>query len=459
MASTLSHSEPAERPSGGLFAQLRYWWAHRRLFFVLGGVLLIAVIVFAFTRLGGVSTSLPVADVQSGTFIVSITETGELRATNSEGITAPRVRTNLQIVRLAEKGTMVEKGDTLLVFDGTELQKTIDEKEAEVEIARSNLQKSRASMESNMAQLRASLETSRSSYRQAELRLQQMQFEADIVKEEQQLALRQAEINLEQAKARIKQQAIIDSAEFVTLELRVQQALAELDKAREDLDKLTIIAPQPGLVVYKKIWKGGDYSEVRIGDQPWRGQALLELPDLSQMEVETSVSEIDVSRVKAEQRAEIVLDAFPEKTFTGEVTDVSTLARIDEDKPGEVKVFDVVIRINEHDDILKPGMTVRAEVIVDTVADAMWVPLDAVFTEGERSIVYRAGGGGFKKREVKLGTRNQNFVVVEEGLQAEDRVSLIDPTKPIDLEQTGSGTKETSSNGSSPSPNGSKGKR
>jgi RND family efflux transporter MFP subunit len=313
-------------------------------------------------------------------------------------------------------------------------------------------------MESNMAQLRASLESSRSSYRQAELRLEQMQFEADIVKEEQQLALRQAEINLEQAKARITQQAIIDSAELVTLELRVQQALAELDKAKQDLGKLTITAPQPGLVVYKKIWKGGDFSEVRIGDQPWRGQALLELPDLSQMEVETSVSEIDVSRVEAGQRAEMVLDAFPEKTFTGEVTDVSTLARIDEDKPGEVKIFDVVIRVNEHDDILKPGMTVRAEVIVDTVADAMWVPLDAVFTEGERSIVYRAGGGGFKAREVELGTRNQNFVVVKEGLKPEDEVALVDPTRPIDMDNLGTGGKTQKSNGaSSPSPNGGNG--
>ncbi len=396
------------------------------------GLLVVVVAIIAILGGSSVPSNIPTTSVQHGEFIISLTETGELRATNSVVVTSPTVRTNLQIIFLAEKGSVIAQGDTLIVFDGTELQQTINEKEADLEIALSNLEKNEASVASNMASLHAQLRTSQAGYRQAELRLQQMQFEADIVREEQELALEQAEINLEQAQERIEQQRIIDQAETVTLELRVQQARSELERARRDLGKLTILAPQPGLVVYKQIWKGGDYSEVRVGDTPWRGQALIELPDLSQMEVTTSVNEVDVSNVEVGLEANVVLDAFPEQVFTGEVTEISTLARIDEDNAAEIKVFDVTIRVNETDPVLRPGMTVATTIFIERIPDVMWIPLDAVFRKEGRNVAFRRSGGSFRETELELGRRNDNHIVIINGLSAEDQVCLIDPTQPYD---------------------------
>ncbi|MBZ0266116.1 efflux RND transporter periplasmic adaptor subunit [bacterium] len=420
-----------------------------------GKILLIAlpiVLIFILFSIGReVSSELPVSSVHYGDFIVSITETGELRATNSNVINAPPIRTNLQIVYLAPKGEEVKEGDTLVVFDGTELKTMIDEKKSELEIAHANINKSRASMASNIAQLKASLRSSEASYRQAELRLQQMQFEADVVKEEQELALLQSEINLEQARERLTQQITIDSAETRMLELRVEQAQGDVTKAERDLGRLTLLAPQPGLVVYKKIWKGGGFAEIKIGDSPWRGQALIELPDLSQMEVTTAVNEVDVSRVESGQSATIVLDAFPEREFSGTVFEVSNLARTDEEKPGEIKVFDVIIHVENTDPILKPGMTVSATIIVETIPDVLSVPLDAVFNEGNRKIAY-VKEKGFEAIDIVLGKRNDNFVVVEEGLTGKEHVSLIDPNQPFDAAiytGTSQGESESSSSKSS----------
>lgn len=432
-----SHDPGAEMNARELIQQKRNW--------IYAGLLAVAMIILILIiNRSGPSSSFPVSSVRAGEFKVSITETGELRATNSVAISAPRVRTNLQIVYLAPKGQEVDEGDTLVVFDGTELQQAIDEKLADLEIARSNLEKSQASMASAMAGLDAQLQTAQASYRQAELRLQQMQFEAEVAREEQQLALLQAEINLERARANIEQQQIIDEAELVTLELRVRQAEADLAKARRDLDQMTMLAPQPGLVVYKEIWKGGDFGEVRIGDTPWRGQALIELPDLSQMEVITSVNEVDVSRVAVGQRADIVLDAFPERKFSGVVNEVSTLARVEDEDVGDVKVFDVVIRVEETDPVLKPGMTVSATIIIETIAEAMWVPLDAIFSVEGQTVVYRQSGG-FRSVPVELGIRNDNFVVVTSGLEAGERVSLVDPTKPFDESLWQGSTEEVAS--------------
>ncbi len=346
-------------------------------------------------------------------------------------------------MQLAEKGSLVEKGDTLIVFDGTEMRKAIEEAQNKLDIAIANREKSLASMASSMAALEASLKSAQAGYKLAELQLKQMQFEAEIKRQEVQLQLEQAQISLKQAEEKIEQQKKIDEADRRTLDLQVEQAEADLDLTRNDLKKLTVLAPQPGLVVYKKIWKGGDFSEVQIGDEPWPGQALIELPDLNNMQANSAVSEVDVSRVKTGQRASIVLDAFPDQSFAGEVTDVATLARLDENASGEVKVFDVEIAVLETDPILKPGMTVSVTIIVDEADSVLSVPLDAVFVEDGGQVVYRTRGGA---TEIVTGLRNENFVVVEEGLKERDKVYLVDPNKPFDAESyTGSGQQEMKS--------------
>lgn len=407
-------------------------WNNGWLRWGLGAAGLLIILLIALLVGGGASGGdLPSYPVKRGDFVVSITETGELRAKNSIVVRAPRVRSNLQVVSLAEKGSIADKGDTLVVFDGTELQQRIDERRNELEKALANLEKSKSSMASTMADLEASLKSAEASYRQAELRLQQMQFEAEVVKEEQELALEQAEIQLEQAEKRIEQQKIINHAELRTLELNVKQARMSLEQAKRELGELTITAPQPGLVVYMKIWNGSNRSELKVGDTPWRGQGLIELPDLNVMVGETSVNEIDVSRVEKGQSARVVPDAFPDRIYPGTVVEVARLARIDEEREAEVKVFDVTIQLDEVDDVLKPGMTVSSTIIVQEVPDTLYIPLDAVFTENRRPTVFRANAG-YRRTPVELGVRNDNFVVVASGLTADDRVSLVDPNVGFD---------------------------
>jgi HlyD family secretion protein len=258
-----------------------------------------------------------------------------------------------------------------------------------------------------------------------------MQFEAEIVREEQELALQQSRISLEQSEKRIEQQKIINGAEMRTIQLNVQQAELSLEQEIKDLSELTITASQPGLVVYMKMWNGSTMAELRVGDTPWRRQALIELPDLSEMVVETTVNEVDVSQVEVGQRAVIVPDAFPTNVYSGKVVDVAGLGRLDEESEADIKVFDVKVQLDEADAILKPGMTVSATIVVSEIADTMYIPLDAVFSHEGGTVVYRANRG-FKRTLVELGTRNDNFVVVASGLDQDDRVSLIDPNTSFD---------------------------
>jgi multidrug efflux pump subunit AcrA (membrane-fusion protein) len=174
------------------------------------------------------------------------------------------------------------------------------------------------------------------------------------------------------------------------------------------------------------MWRGGEMSKVEVGDTPWRGQALMEIPDMAVMMVETTVSEIDVSKVEAGLPVEINLDAFPDPTFTGEVVDIANIARTD-NRSSEAKVFDLLVRVTEYDPVIRPGMTANVRIIIDRIEDRLWVPIESIFHEGKQSIVYVKHGKSWKSHPVKLGSRNSNFVVVDGDVGAGDIVALVDP--------------------------------
>lgn len=388
-------------------------------------VVLFSLLTAIFWPSGGVD--LPTAVVQSGEFVIDLKETGRLRAENSVFISAPPARSNLQIIGLVDEGTLVKEGDFLIQFDTTEVRQQIDDAIADLDIAKTNYDRTRASADSRLANLESSLENNRASYRLAELRLDQLKFEADVRIEEGTLQLKQAKNSLDQAVREIEAQRTIDEADLKALDLKVKQSRLDLEQLRNDLAKLTIRAPRPGLVVYKETWRGGEMSKIKVGDSPWRGQALIELPDLTLMLVATTVSELDVGKVKPGLECEIKLEAYPDPVFHGEVLSVGVLARADATS-SEARSFDVLVRIRESDPLLRPGMSASVRIIVDRLADRVSVPIEAVFARDGDIIAYVKSGNSFRSFNVKTGPRNDNFVVVEEGIRAGMRVALVDPT-------------------------------
>ena len=399
---------------------------HFYVFFSLSAVVLIIILALVFLKRD--SSDFPSTEVKYGDFRIELNASGEIVAAHSINISAPRVRTNLQIVKLTPEGTIVDSGDFLLQFDTNELVKLIEEKESELEIARANLEKSAASMMANMAQLKSALDNAQASYELANLRLEQMAFEADVKVQEEKLRLRQSEISLEQANTKIKSQIIMDAAETRTLELKIEQAQAELSIAKEQLEQLTVTAPAPGLVVYQKIWKGSGMEKIKIGDTPWRGQSLIQLPDLSKMQVVSEVSEVDIGRLAKGQTVTIKLDAFPDPTFSGIISDIASLAHEKEGQM-EVKVFDVTIDIDQSDPVLKPGMSAKASILIESIPEQYYVPIEAVFDSEGKKVVYLLNGKP-KPIPVIPGKRNDNFVIIEGEVEAGDLISLVNPLKP-----------------------------
>ena len=365
--------------------------------------------------------------VMRGDFFNSVTVSGELQAAQSQVITAPSLKwpmNQLKVAYIVDDGAKVERGDTLVLFDNTDVQKTLTDAQNSLEIANAELSKAKVNHRSDLEGLEADLKISEIDYEMKKIDLEKAGFEADIDRKNIELELDQAKNNLDQARQEIESTKKVQAEELSKQELQVQQAQSRVDQAQKALESLVMTAPTPGLAIIKDNYSTRE--KYQVDDQLWSGWPMIGLPDLSVMEAVVEVNEVDISRVAVGQETRVRMDAFPDTSYMGEITEIATLAR-NKDRNSRVKVFETKVVIKESNEQLLPGMTVSCEIIIDKVPDVIFVPLEAIFSKDDETFVYVKKGMGFDKRKVLTGMENDNYVVIKDGLEKDDEVALSDP--------------------------------
>jgi HlyD family secretion protein len=411
----------------------------KKLFFPVVGVVLFVVLA---AILSPKSSAVATTEVKKGEFLVAITVSGEIRATKSVTLSSPGVwyGSDLQIVWLVPEGTTVKEGDVLARLDTANVVKFLHDQQSQLDISLSDLAKMEADHKASMDRLDAELKNSEFQLELSKLSLERVKFEAEVQRREKDLQLKRDSITVEQAKLRLITQTEINKSEINKVNVQIQKARSDVDKAKRDIRMFTLRAPMAGLVVYEMNWRTG--KKVAVSDQIWPGMSILSLPDLSRMQVTGSVNEVDVSKVKKGQKVNVKLDAFPDREFHGSVTSVGIIGQ-QNDRSTNIKTFEVVVDIDETDPILKPGMTTSLDIVVETVPDAISVPLESVFSKGGKTVVYKMKGSSTEEVVVETGLRNSNYVTIANGLKAGDKVTLRDPTLKEETNTGGGESKET----------------
>ncbi len=205
-----------------------------------------------------------------------------------------------------------------------------------------------------------------------------------------------------------------------------------LNKTKDQIAACTIRAPDSGLVVYGssndtyRRFRGG--SIIAAGEEVYQRQTIITLPDTTEMMAEITVHESSVDKVKPGQKATIVMDAFPDQIFQGEVIKVAPLP--DQQRSWlspDIKVYTTQVTIDGTHDFLKPGMSARVEILVDQLADVLIVPVQVVANRGGKKICYVSNGGRPEPKEVKTGLFNDTYVQILEGIQQGENVLLSPP--------------------------------
>jgi len=400
---------------------LRNVISHRFLFF-----LLIFILPFACKDKNAQQS--PTGKVTKGVFYIDLHEEGELEAVHAINISSPsiswRFGGNMKISYIVKDGTEVNAGDTVVVFDPSDVNKGIVDAQGKIEISAAELEKMIAQQESDLEELRADYEVTRISHEISKIKFEQAEYESEIMKKQIQLELEKAAIALERAKEQIDNRIKINVEEIKQKKLSIDQDQARLNEANDALRQLTVITPSPGIAIIQRSWQSG--NKYQVGDQVWTGQPLISLPDLSQLKATVKINEVDIAKIVKGLNVEIKPDAFSESKFTGVVKEVANLA-VNKEGSTKIKVFPVEVYLNEtHKDLL-PGLTVSCRIIVDKMEDVLYVPIDAIRTEAGKNFVYKKSGNSFEKIEVETGRSNSDFTIIVSGLSEGDEIALIDP--------------------------------
>lgn len=259
--------------------------------------------------------------------------------------------------------------------------------------------------------------------------IEQSAFEPPATIQRLKLDLEKLNQNLQQNKENYDIKKKQARAKMVEAGANLAQTQNKFEKLQTLEQEFRITAPKPGMVTYIREW-GGQKRKTGSTISPW-DPGVATLPDLSAMESKTYINEVDIRKVKEGQKVVIGLDAFPDVNLNGIVEQVANVG--EERENSESKVFEIVIAVNESDSTYRPGMTTSNQIITSTLDSVVQIPLEAIFSEEGVTFVY-AKSAGIQKKEVRIGASNDEFAVIEEGLNADVEVFLTEPASAIDQE-------------------------
>lgn len=385
------------------------------------------------------------ATAHKESFEVRVAVVGTLDAANGYEVVSGLRGDRGKVIKIAEDGAQVKRGDVIVSFDPTffeseilRLEGEIKSRQAVVEYQRHMLNLEKSQVEKEISNSQFELSKAKEEHEQLHGYLDELHglekrgyavvseiVQAKRKSDESQSRLKKSEADIE----RVSKESIY----------KIGQAMAEVNKAESDLEtshialtevkaeheKTVLRAPINGFVVIRESGAPGERRRIRVGDTIWQGQPILYIPDLASMIVKAQVRENDLNKIKPGLEAAIRVDAYPAISLVGQVKSIGALAVEDSDAAG--KHFRFTIKLRESDPRLLPGMTARAFITIEQVRDVITVPIAALFVEGGSTYCYFQDGKESLRRAIKAGRMNEDVVEITSGLAEGDRVSLVKP--------------------------------
>jgi RND family efflux transporter MFP subunit len=448
--------------------------------------------------------------VQRGLFVHVVAEKGELESSNNVevrcGVKA-RKSLGTEMLWVIDEGAEVKEGDVLARLDSSGLELDHVQQEITCSNAQALMINAQNDYDSAVIDKKEYLE---GTYKQEQQELQKAIFEAQKSIFEAEEARRRSE-EYAQYSERLAAKGYITELQLIADRFAVEKAGKDLEKAQEDLklaqtklhvletytkekqiktkdaaiatakakalseetrykleqenlreleeqiELCTIKAPADGTVVYanQRSWRGGS-SEfvVEPGAVVRENQVVFRLPDPAQMQVKCDVSETDIGLVEVGMRATIRMGTNDDEMMQGEVAKVNEYPEPNwhSSAPKDYLVF---VKILDPPPTLRTGLTAKVEIVVKQVPDAVQVPIQAVWLDGDKHYCFvQDNSGGWYATQVRLGAANNEMVVVQSGLDEGVRVTLtpqryLDEVHLPEISKAASGPPEDQASGES----------
>jgi HlyD family secretion protein len=354
-----------------------------------------------------VDASGPVLTARRGALRTRILLTGELAAARALELKVPQTRSGqLQIRWMERDGTAVRAGQRVLELDNSSFTAELEEKRLKASQAADELARKEAESESGAAEKAFEVEKNRSEAARARMKANVPTdiFSAREV-QERQLDLRRAETALAKAETDLDAYREESEADLKLQRIELETSRREIVQAEKAIAALSLRAPRDGIVLSADHpWEG---RKVQEGDSVWAGMTVAVLPDLASLIVEADLSDVDDGRIAAGMEAACTLDAYPSERFGCRVAEIAPVAR-ERSSSSLRRYFPVRVTLDRLDPRMRPGMSVRVEVLGPEVRGLI-VPREALDLAASPRVLLADGGA----IPVRLGPCNAAECLVE----------------------------------------------
>lgn len=414
-----------------------------------------AALRYHFQRTKPADSNQQTVSVKQGEFLITVSDTGILKAKNSSSVVAPQLQWSwgqMKINKVLKEGTYVKKGDPICWLDTTDLDKQLKDSEYQLKSNQSSLKNSQESLRLKKENRERALKLKKLDWDSAKLELELEQKKYDktqrLVKEEvlpqkdfedEQIKFRTASLKVDQTEKEYLKALEQENSDEKVNQIDIDRSQSQTswyqrqyDQITTSLARYTLYAPAEGIIVYEKTWSGQNLEPIKEGDTIWPGNGIAFIPDLREIQVMTQVAETDVSKVKVGMPVRMKMDAISDLVLTGKIAEIGNLAMERERSAGSgnvsteessgIQVFEVLVNVDGTEPRLRPGMTCKVDMILESVPSAIYIPLKAVhLEEGEKSVLVKKDNK-LEKRIITLGKQNDKNVIVEKGLKPGEEV-------------------------------------
>jgi len=370
---------------------------------------------------------IPVERLEKVSFQLEVPAIGEIIGLESLPLATPNTRSGgLKIAWLIPEGSFVNPGDTVVRFDSTDAQLTLEKQKNTLEANQERTKVTTGNQLTNDKVLVIDRTDAEKEYEYAMTVLPQDETifsKWDIIEAKINAGFAKERITVLTNKGRIQKRIARSDQQILAIEKnRAQQ---EVSITKQVLNSLEIKSPKDGLLLYRRKWM----KDPQIGDESWQGEILAEVVDLTALQARIYVLERDAGSLSKDKDVVVKLDAIPEKEFHGIVKSVATLAQpLERNSPLKYFNCDVVIK-DAGQDIkrIKPGMSLKAQVILEKYDTCFVVPASAITSKGADNTVYIKNADRFVPRPVKVGAGVHGQAILLSGVQEDEWIAMRNP--------------------------------
>lgn len=360
--------------------------------------------------------------VKRGNLEIRVRISGTLRARVFANVVAPRLTIPerdraMSLIRVADSGSRVHRGDIVAEFDPQAAKDHLDDTR-DLLHARTNLLVKRAALlDIEFLNILKAIDRARAKAEKARWDLKSIPVRSAIQAETFRLNAEEAEAEYQATLANLPLHLESQAAYQSIYEIAEEIDKLHVERHEGDLRRLTIPSPVDGMVVLGYQHRhDGVQATIGTGDRFHPGAPVLRVVDTSTLQVEGAINQSEVEQFRIGQPARVRLDGHAGAEYPGRVRSIGVMASTPGRSQFYLRTVPIEVELLDGDERLLPDLTASAEVLVDKVEDVLLAPSDAVREENGRPFVYVLKGQETERRPVTVGRMSGTHTVIEEGV-------------------------------------------